>query len=69
MYYNGKELSLREYVAAREKDCPSKPGYEDEGLIFAIQEYQSAVGEFSEDDKKFLEENGLCEEDFQEEEL
>ena len=39
----------------------------DEGIVYAIQDYYSCKGEFTEDDVKFLKENGFIPEDFIEE--
>lgn len=66
MWCNGKEMDLEEYVAYREKDYEGKPGWmwEHEGLVWAIQDYYSSMGEFSFEDRCFLFLMDFTEEDF-----
>lgn len=67
MYYNGQNLNLREYVSKRHEEWNGNEDcWNDEGLVWAIQDYYGSMGEFSEEDKIFLKENGFTEEDFTE---
>lgn len=68
MYYKGQNLNLAEYVSRKHDEWTGKShtllNWEDEGIVWAIQDYYGSMGEFSEEDKKFLKENGFTEEDF-----
>lgn len=56
MYYNGKDIDLAEYVAEKKKDYEGLPAWrwEDEGIVWAVQEYYGSMGEFSEKDIEFI---------------
>ena len=61
--------SLRNYVALESQWYLNKYGkldwrWFDEGLVYAVQDYYSCKGEFTEDDVEFLKENGFIPEDF-----
>lgn len=58
MFYNGKEIDLAEYVAEKKKDYEGLPAWrwEDEGIVWAVQEYYGSMGEFSEKDLQTLDE-------------
>jgi hypothetical protein len=67
-----KLTNLRDYVEKKKQwylDTYGDLGWKwyDEGLVWAIQDYQSMVGDFAEDDIKFLDENGFIVEEFIEE--
>lgn len=68
-----KLTSLRDYVESKKQWYLDEYGkldwkWYDEGLVWAIQDYQSMVVDFTEDDVKFLHENEFVVEDFIEEE-
>ena len=56
MFYNGKDIDLAEYVAEKKKDYKGLPAWrwEDEGIVWAVQEYYGSTGEFSEKDIEFI---------------
>lgn len=58
MRYNGKDMDLAEYVATKKKDYEGRPVWmwEDEGMLFAVLDYHSSMGEFSEKDLQTLDE-------------
>ena len=58
MYYNGKEMNLAEYVAAKKKEWEGMPKWmwEHEGIVYAIMDYHSSMGEFTKDDWNTLNE-------------
>ena len=58
MMYNGKDIDLAEYVAIKKKDYEGRPAWmwEDEGMVYAVQDYYGAMGEFSEKDLQTLDE-------------
>jgi len=71
MYYNGKNIDLREFVAERKKEYTNIPAWywEDEGIVYAVADYYSSMGEFSQADKEYIKKERLeeiaawCEED------
>lgn len=66
MYYDGKNLNLREYIEENKKDYIGLPDWrwEDEGLIWAIQSYHSSCN-FLPEDIETLKEYGFTPEDFE----
>ena len=66
MYYNGKNYnSLATFLVEKKKEWLAdkrKPlmemvkSWEDEGIVWAVQEYYSSMGEFSDDDIKTIKE-------------
>lgn len=64
MYYKGQNFNLAGYVAEKQTEWINPTHWEDEGIVWDIQDYYGSMGEFSEEDKKFLKENGFTEEDF-----
>lgn len=70
MWYNGKEMNLREFIECKHKEYIGLPAYRwDEGIVWAVQEYYGSMGEFSKEDLDYINETGLqeiaamCEED------
>lgn len=60
MIYKGKDMTLKEFISERHKAYIGLPTWrwEDEGVVYAIQDYHSSMGEFSEEDWNTLHE--LC---------
>ena len=72
MHYNGKEMNLREFIAEQKKEYEGLPPYRwDEGIVWAMEEYYSSMGEFSDEDWEYIKEANLldiavvCEEDYE----
>lgn len=63
MYYDNKEIGLAEFIVKKHANWiergSSQNDWEDEGIVWAIQEYYSSMGEFSEEDWKTIESLGL----------
>lgn len=61
MYYNGKDFkNLEEYLEEKKREYIFRHGVdadwdESEEIIWAIQDYLSSMGEFSDEDLKYLE--------------
>ena len=68
MYYNGKNYdNLAAFIEAKKEewfdrdrkrgyyDRAIEKGWNDEGIVWAVQEYHSSMGEFTEDDIKTIE--------------
>lgn len=66
MYNDGKELNLREYIEEEKKDYIGLPDWrwEDEGLIWAIQNYHSSC-DFLPEDIETLADYGFTPEEFE----
>ena len=56
--------SLSEYIAQRVNQAKIRPDYENENVIWAIQDYLSMKGEFDSDDLKTIYDHGFCAGDF-----
>ena len=63
---NMKIINLKKHVENNKKDYEGKPDWmwEDEGIVYAIQDYLAMKGEFSEEDNLFLKSVGFSKEDF-----
>ena len=61
-----KITNLKKHVENNKKDYEGKPDWmwEDEGIVYAIQDYLAMKGEFSEEDNLFLKSIGFSKEDF-----
>lgn len=66
MYYKGNNINLEQYVEEMRKDYENKPlwMWEDEGIIYAIMDYFSSTGEFSDSDADYINAIGFSVEDF-----
>ena len=65
MNYNGQSLNLSEYIAKRKDEFDRSMRPDDlwhESLMWAMEDYYSSMGEFSEEDWRYIRENGLEEE-------
>lgn len=60
MWYKAKNMNLEEFISEKRKEYLGLPTYRwDEGLVWAVQEYYGSMGEFSEEDWKYIKENDL----------
>ena len=69
MYYNGKENTLAEFIEAKKQEWferDRKRGHDeayitkywnDEGIVWAVQDYYGSMGEFSEADIETIKEH------------
>ena len=65
MYYNGKEYNgLGEYLSMKKQKCladtrhtmqENLKSWEDEGIVWAVQEYYGSMGEFTDEDIEIIE--------------
>ena len=63
MMYKGKNVNLAGYIALKKKDYEGKPSWmwKDEGIVYAIMDYHSSMGEFTDEDWDTINELGLDE--------
>ena len=74
IYYDNKEHNLESYIRKKHESWiergDSEKSWNDEGIVWTVQEYYSSMGAFSDDDWKTLENLGLeeigefCEEEY-----
>lgn len=68
MYYKGQNLNLADYVMAKYNEWNGmEDDWEDEGIVWAIQDYYGSMGKFSKEDVEWLNAYGFIKEDFTEE--
>lgn len=67
MMVNGKNLNLKQYMELENKIDVNDDFYS-ESFAHVVQDYYSSMGEFSDDDIKFLDDNGYDVDDFIDEE-
>ena len=63
IYSNGKEMTLEDFIEGRHQEYIRRGGpdwlWDDEGIVYAVQDYYGSQGYFSEEDWETLKNMGL----------
>lgn len=63
IYSNGREMTLEDFIEERHQEYIRRGGpdwyWDDEGIVYAVQDYYGSQGEFSEEDWETLKNMGL----------
>ena len=63
IYSNGRDMNLEEYIDSKHQEYIQRGDpdwmWDDEGIVYAMQDYHSSMGEFSEEDWAYIKKMGL----------